>query len=98
MSTEEVAKKLVALCREGKFEEVIQELYSPNIVSIEPEGGPWGTVQGFEAIAKKGKEWNEMVEKQLKRRNNMLERENKSREEELKLMRERWEEEKGQSS
>lgn len=61
MSTEQVAKKLVALCREGKFEEVIKELYSPEIVSIEPEGGMWGTVKGFEAIAQKGKEWNEMV-------------------------------------
>lgn len=61
MSTEQVAKKLVALCREGKFEEAIRELYSPEIVSIEPEGAPWGTVTGFDAIAQKGKEWNEMV-------------------------------------
>lgn len=61
MSTEQVAKTLVALCREGKFEEVIKELYSPEIVSIEPEGSMWGTVKGFEAIAQKGKEWNEMV-------------------------------------
>lgn len=61
MSTEEVAKKLVTLCREGKFEQVIQELYSPEIVSIEPDGAPWGTVKGFDAIAQKGKEWNEMV-------------------------------------
>ncbi|MEP0984071.1 nuclear transport factor 2 family protein [Ekhidna sp.] len=61
MTTQEVANRLVELCREGKFEQVFQELYSPEIVSIEPEGAPWGTVQGFEAIANKGKEWNEMV-------------------------------------
>ena len=61
MTTQEVANRLVALFREGKYEQVFQELYSPDIVSKEPEGGPWGTVQGFDAIAKKGKEWNEMV-------------------------------------
>ncbi|MEP1035052.1 nuclear transport factor 2 family protein [Ekhidna sp.] len=61
MTTEEVANRLVELCREGKFEQVFQKLYSPNIVSKEPEGAPWGTVQGFDAIAKKGKEWNEMI-------------------------------------
>lgn len=62
MTTEEVAKQLVKLCREGKFEECIQSLYSPEIVSIEPEGGPWETrVQGFDALAKKGKDWNEML-------------------------------------
>lgn len=61
MTTQEVANRLVELCREGKFEQVFQELYSPEIVSIEPEGAPWGTQQGFEALAKKGQEWNEMV-------------------------------------
>ena len=62
MTTEEVANKLVKLCREGKFEECIKELYSPDIISIEPEGGPWDSrVQGLKAIAKKGHDWNEML-------------------------------------
>lgn len=62
MTTEEVAKQLVKLCREGKFDECIQNLYSPDIVSIEPEGGPWeARVQGLEAIAKKGQQWNDML-------------------------------------
>ena len=34
---------------------------SQDIKSIEPEGATWGTVQGFDAIAKKGQEWQEMV-------------------------------------
>jgi len=62
MTTQEIANRLVSLCREGKFQECIEELYSPDIISIEPEGGPWETkVQGFEALAKKGKEWEDMV-------------------------------------
>lgn len=63
MTTQEVANRLVQLCREGKYQECINELYSPEIVSIEPEGGPWDTrVQGFDALAQKGKEWEAMVE------------------------------------
>lgn len=62
MTTDEIAKRLVELCREGKYEQVFQELYSPEIVSIEPEGGTWGTVKGFEALAEKAKKWQEMVE------------------------------------
>ncbi|MEO9872053.1 SnoaL-like domain-containing protein [Ekhidna sp.] len=62
MTTEEVANQLVKLCREGKFEECIRELYSPDIISIEPEGGPWESkVQGLDALAKKGQQWNEML-------------------------------------
>ena len=63
MTTQEVANQLVKLCREGKFEECIQQLYSPNIISIEPDGGQWDSqVQGLDAIAKKGEQWNEMLE------------------------------------
>ena len=62
MTTQEVAEKLVALCRVGKYDEVYQGLFHPEVKSIEPEGGSWGTVQGLEAIKKKGKQWNEMVE------------------------------------
>ncbi|XOV92923.1 MAG: SnoaL-like domain-containing protein [Bacteroidota bacterium] len=63
MTTEEIANRLVALCREGKYQQVYEELFSPDVLSIEPEGGEWGTVQGFEAMAKKSKQWNDMVAK-----------------------------------
>lgn len=62
MTTQEVAEKLVSLCRVGDFEKVYKELYSQEIMSIEPEGGTWDTVQGMEAIAKKGEQWHAMVE------------------------------------
>ena len=63
MTTQEVANQLVKFCREGKFDECIQQLYSPEIISIEPEGSPLdSTVQGFDAISKKAEQWHEMVE------------------------------------
>ncbi len=62
MTTQEVASEFAALCRAGKWEECIEKFYSSDIISIEPEGGAWGTVQGLEAIGKKGQEWQEMVD------------------------------------
>lgn len=63
MTTQEVANRLVELCREGKFEQVVTELYSPEIVSVEPEGTPDRIVKGLEAIAKKGVRFQSMLEK-----------------------------------
>lgn len=63
MTTQEVANRLVALCREGKNQQVVKELYSPDIVSVEPEGVPNRTVEGLEAIAAKGKNFQSMLEK-----------------------------------
>ena len=58
MSTIEVAKKLVSLCREGKNDEAISTLYADDVVSI--EAAP-GTAQmpremnGIEALRAKAK-------------------------------------------
>jgi hypothetical protein len=41
MTTTEIAERLVALCRENKYEQAQTELYSDDAVSIEPEGSPW---------------------------------------------------------
>jgi len=56
-----VGKKLVELCREGKIMEAINELYSPEIVSIEPfsGGGMPATMKGLDAVHGKGKWWME---------------------------------------
>ncbi|TBR36496.1 MULTISPECIES: SnoaL-like domain-containing protein [Dyella] len=64
MSTESVAKRLVVLCREGMYEEAQRELYSQDAQSIEPEGGPpgsLGNVKGLDAIFEKGKKFQESV-------------------------------------
>ena len=62
MTTQEVANRLVSLCREGKYAEVYQELYHEDAWSIEPEGGAWGTAKGMEAMKKKSEKFEEMVE------------------------------------
>ena len=63
MSTQEVANKLVRLCREGQWEQAVMELYSPNIISEEPEGVPNRIVSGFKALAEKGKAFQSKIEK-----------------------------------
>ena len=50
MSVQEVADKLVDLCREGKHNDAINELYDDNAVNIEPQGSPAQTIEGKEAI------------------------------------------------
>lgn len=61
MTTQEVANKLVELCRHGKFDEATEQFYSPDIVSIEA-GAPPGMSReskGIEAIRAKGQWWAE---------------------------------------
>jgi len=63
MSVQNIANQLVNLCRQGKFDEAVQELYSPNIVSIEPPGaGFTERTEGMEAFDAKGELWKSMVE------------------------------------
>ncbi|MBM1105452.1 nuclear transport factor 2 family protein [Aurantibacter crassamenti] len=63
MDTKDVANKLVAWCKEGDFQSPYQELYSPNIVSIENDGtSEGGRVEGFEGIKQKGEWWAENFE------------------------------------
>lgn len=62
MTTKELADQFISLCKAGKFDQVYRDLYSTDAKSIEPVGSPGGTVQGMDAILKKGKEWNAQVE------------------------------------
>lgn len=55
MTTQKIANRLVELCKKGKYQQCYQELYSPEIQSVEADGT---TAVGFAALAKKGKEWN----------------------------------------
>ncbi len=59
MNTVEIGKKIVALCKEGKALQAIQELYSPDIVSVEAQGMPGmpAEMKGLEAIIGKAKWW-----------------------------------------
>jgi limonene-1,2-epoxide hydrolase len=64
MKTEEIARRLVAFCREQKWEAAQKELYAANAVSIEPRATP-GFAQetrGLPAILEKGRKFGEMAE------------------------------------
>jgi hypothetical protein len=63
MTTQEIASRLVTLCRDGKVEEAKEELFAPDIVSIEPREGilPKET-KGMDAIRKKAALFVSMVE------------------------------------
>ena len=59
MDTMDIGKKLVALCKESKFDECMKQLYSKDIVSIEAQAMPGmpQEVRGMEAVLAKGKGW-----------------------------------------
>ena len=65
MTTAEVAATLVALCRKHDFEGAMHQLYSQDIVSVEPFDPPTPTpgmtriMKGLPAVAAKGKWWTE---------------------------------------
>ena len=62
MTTTEVANRFNELAQEGKFEQILGELFSQDAKSIEPEGAQFQTVQGLDQIIEKGKVWHDMVE------------------------------------
>src|SRR5207248_2215113 len=61
MTTMEVGKKLADLCRQGKFADAMNALYSPNIVSIEAHADPSGSMpqrmEGIKAVRGKAEWW-----------------------------------------
>ncbi len=62
MTVQEVANRLVELCRRGEFETAIKELYGQDIISIEPQGAPMERVEGLEGVIQKAEHFNSMVE------------------------------------
>lgn len=61
MSSFEIGKKYVALCREGKNEAILDELFAKDAISVEA-GAPPGqdrTAKGLDAIRAKSKWWSE---------------------------------------
>ena len=64
MTIEEIAKRLVAHCREAKWEAAQRELYSDNAVSVEPFETPMfkKETKSLQAIIEKGHQFDAMVE------------------------------------
>lgn len=64
MNTEEVAQKVVELCRKKAWKEAIDTLYADDIVSVEafnPHGGPTET-RGIEGVRAKTDWWTNSME------------------------------------
>lgn len=59
MTTLDVGKKLVELCRQGKNMDAMEALYAPDIVSVEAAAMPGSPaeVRGREAVFEKSKQW-----------------------------------------
>jgi len=64
MTINEIAKQLVILCRQGKFEEVQKDLFSKDAVSVEPYATPEfeKETKGLDAILQKGHKFESMVQ------------------------------------
>ena len=63
MTTQEVANRFNELAQTGQWEQIQNELFAENAVSIEPPGSQGlPTVEGLSAIKEKGKKFSEMVE------------------------------------
>ena len=63
MTTEEVAGKFNEMAQSGQWQQIQDQLYSKDAVSIEPETSQGlKTVEGLDAIHEKGKQFSDMVE------------------------------------
>ena len=64
MTTQEIANRLVELCRQGKFEDAQRELFAKDAISIEPQATPdfEKETNGLEAIIEKGHKFESKLE------------------------------------
>jgi len=64
MTTQEIAERLVILCRQGQFETAQQELYGKDAVSLEPYDTPEfpRETKGLDAINKKIRHFTDMIQ------------------------------------
>jgi hypothetical protein len=63
-STQQVAEKLVELCRKGQMSEVQQEFWAEHVTCISPDmaGGPAVTTKGKNENMEREKKFAEMIE------------------------------------
>jgi hypothetical protein len=63
MTTQEIANRFHELSQAGQWDKIQDELYAENAVSIEPPHAQGlQSVEGMDAIRKKGEMFNQMVE------------------------------------
>ncbi|MBV4358392.1 nuclear transport factor 2 family protein [Parasegetibacter sp. MAH-26] len=63
MTTKEIAARFNELAQQEKWFEIQTELFSDDVISIDPENSPYfGYAEGKEAVRKKGMDWVSRVE------------------------------------
>ncbi len=64
MTTQEIAERLVGLCRQGNFETAQKELYAADAINIEPYATDTFAkeTKGLNAILEKGSRFGAMIE------------------------------------
>jgi len=62
MTTQEVANRLVGLCRKGQVLEAQQELFADDVTSHEPRHSSTPAAIGKEAVLAKGKHFASLIE------------------------------------
>jgi hypothetical protein len=62
MTTQEVANRLVELCRQGQYAQAQEELYAQDVESLEPANSPMPYAKGMDAIKEKDRQFNESIE------------------------------------
>lgn len=64
MTTNQIANRLVELCRQGQWKNAQQELYAQDVVSIEPQATPAfeKETKGLKAVQEKADQFDAMVE------------------------------------
>jgi ketosteroid isomerase-like protein len=58
MNTQDIASDLVAMCKQGKFEESGEKYWAEDVVSIEPGEGDMAVTRGKTGARAKGDWWN----------------------------------------
>ena len=62
MTTQEVANRLVEMCRSGQILDAQKELYAENVISLEPQTSQMPSAEGLENVIAKGKSFADMIE------------------------------------
>ena len=62
MTTQEIANRLVELCRTGQSENAYKELFAQDAVAIEPAKWNVPDTKGLDALLEKGKKWMENIQ------------------------------------
>ncbi|GAB5552465.1 MAG: hypothetical protein Sapg2KO_20560 [Saprospiraceae bacterium] len=62
MTTQEIANRLVDLCRTGQHDQAYKELFSKDAVSVEPAKWNIPDTTGIDALLAKSKQWQDDVE------------------------------------